>query len=161
MSDWRAIALTLTIVTTGLSAGVLAAFGYAVMPGLNRAGSQVAIPAMQRMNVAIINPLFLVIFFGGVVFGSVSLWAYWNDGLRWWILAAVVLTGAGVVITMAINVPANDGLDAAGDVPAETAAQVWTDFAAVWIRWNIVRAVLTVASFATLVAGLIHTRTGS
>lgn len=150
------IALTLTVVTTGLSAGALAVFGYAVLPGLNRAGPQVAVPAMQRMNVAILNPLFMVIFFGGLVLGLVSLWVYWGSSLRWWLLAAVALTAAGIAITMAINVPANDRLAAAGDVTTATAA--WADFTAIWVRWNTVRAVLTVTSFAVLVAGLIWSR---
>ncbi len=154
----REVALTLTVVTTGLSAGLLCAFGYSVLPGLNRADPQVAVAAMQRMNVAIVNPLFLVIFFGGLVFGALSVWAYWDDGLRWWILAAVILTAAGIAITMTINVPANDRLAAAGEVTAATAPQVWSDFVTVWVGWNIVRAVVTASSLVALVTGLVHTR---
>ena len=72
MNGLKDTLLTLTVVTTGLSAGLLAAFAYAVMPGLDRAGPSVAVPAMQRINVAILNPLFAVIFVGGVVFGALS-----------------------------------------------------------------------------------------
>ena len=39
----RDVLVTLTVVTTGLSAGVLAGFGYAVIPGLTRAGADVAV----------------------------------------------------------------------------------------------------------------------
>ncbi|MDS1115379.1 hypothetical protein RD149_16600 [Gordonia westfalica] len=35
------VLVTLTVVTAGLSAGVLAGFGYAVIPGLTRAGADV------------------------------------------------------------------------------------------------------------------------
>ncbi|MFE0751852.1 DUF1772 domain-containing protein [Gordonia sp. NPDC058843] len=151
----RDVLVTLTIVTTGLSAGVLAGFGYAVIPGLSRVGADVAVAAMQRMNSAILNPLFAVIFAGGVVFGALTVWATWNSGLRWWALAATVLTALGVVITMVVNVPANDRLDAAGDVRGEAAVKVWSQFTAVWVPWNIVRSVLTAAAVAVLVVGLL------
>lgn len=151
----RDVLLTLTIVTTGLSAGVLAGFGYAVIPGLTRAGAEVAVPAMQRMNSVILNPLFAVIFGGGVVFGALGTWAAWDSGLRWWVLAATALTLSGVVITLAVNVPANNRLDAAGDVRGDAADTVWSDFTAVWVRWNIVRAILTTAAAAVLVVGIL------
>ncbi|WP_232715959.1 anthrone oxygenase family protein [Gordonia metallireducens] len=149
------VLVTLTVVTTGLSAGVLAGFGYSVIPGLTRAGADVAVPAMHRMNSAILNPLFAVIFGGGVVFGALSTWATWNDGLRWWVLAATLLTLGGVAITMAINVPANNRLDAAADSRGDEAAQVWAEFTAVWVPWNIVRSVLTTAAVVVLVVGLL------
>ncbi|PKZ63810.1 hypothetical protein CYJ73_19890 [Gordonia terrae] len=38
----RDVLVTLTVVTTGLRAGVLAGFGYAVIPGLTRAGADAA-----------------------------------------------------------------------------------------------------------------------
>lgn len=150
----RDVLVTLTVVTTGLSAGVLAGFGYAVIPGLTRAGADVAVAAMQRMNSAILNPLFAVIFGGGVVFGALTVWASWGSGLRWWVLTATVLTALGVVITMVVNVPANDRLDAAGVVRGDEAVRVWTRFTAVWVPWNIVRSVLTTAAAAVLVVGL-------
>ena len=149
------VLVTLTVVTTGLSAGVLAGFGYSVIPGLTRAGADIAVPAMQRLNSAILNPLFAVIFGGGVVFGALSSWAAWNDGLRWWVLAATLLTLSGVVITMTVNVPANNRLDAAAGARGEEAASVWAEFTAVWVPWDIVRSVLTTAAVAVLVVGLL------
>ncbi|GAB87900.1 anthrone oxygenase family protein [Gordonia rubripertincta] len=149
------VLVTLTVVTTGLSAGVLAGFGYSVIPGLTRAGADVAVPAMQRLNSAILNPLFAVIFGGGVVFGALSSWAAWNEGLRWWVLAATLLTLSGVVITMTVNVPANSRLDAAAGARGEEAASVWAEFTAVWVPWNIVRSVLTTAAVVVLVVGLL------
>ena len=46
--------------------------------------------------------------------GALTVWTSWGAGLRWWVLTATVLTALGVVITMVVNVPANDRLDAAG-----------------------------------------------
>ncbi|WP_074851427.1 anthrone oxygenase family protein [Gordonia westfalica] len=149
------VLVTLTVVTAGLSAGVLAGFGYAVIPGLTRAGADVAVPAMHRMNSAILNPLFAIIFGGGVAFGAFGTWAVWDEGLRWWVLAATLLTLLGVVITMTVNVPANNRLDAAADARGEEAAQAWAEFTAVWVPWNIVRSVLTTAAVAVLVVGVL------
>ncbi len=149
------VLVTLTVVSTGLSVGVLAGFGYSVIPGLTRAGADVAVPAMQRMNTAILNPLFAVIFGGGVVFGALSTWAAWNDGLRWWVLGATLLALLGVVITLTVNVPANNRLDAAADARGDEAARVWTEFTSVWVPWNIVRSVLTTAAVVVLVVGLL------
>ncbi|MDH3016165.1 DUF1772 domain-containing protein [Gordonia alkanivorans] len=155
MDPLQDVLVTLTVVTTGLSAGVLAGFGYAVIPGLTRAGADVAVVAMQRMNTAILNPLFAVIFGGGVVFGALGTWAAWNDGLRWWVLAATLLTLFGIVITMTVNVPANNRLDAAADVHGTEADRVWAEFTSVWMPWNIVRSVLTTAVVVVLVVGLL------
>ena len=151
----RDVMVTLAIVTTGLSAGVLAGFGYAVIPGLTRAGADVAVAGMQRMNSAILNPVFAVIFGGGVVFGALTVWAGWGSGLRWWALAATILVALGVVITVAVNVPANDRLDAAGAVRGDEAVQVWSRFTAVWVPWNIARSVLTTAAVVVLVVGVL------
>ncbi|MGW8814864.1 anthrone oxygenase family protein [Gordonia terrae] len=151
----RDVMVTLAIVTTGLSAGVLAGFGYAVIPGLTRAGADVAVAGMQRMNSAILNPIFAVIFGGGVVFGALTVWTGWGWGLRWWALTATILTALGVVITMAVNVPANDRLDAAGAVRGDEAVRIWTRFTAVWVPWNIVRSVLTTAAVVVLVVGVL------
>ena len=157
MSTVRSVVLVLAIVTSGLTAGLFAAFAYSVMPGLNRAGAQAAVPAMQRINAAILNPVFALIFFGGLLVAALSVWLVWGERLRWWALAAAVLYLLGVLVTMALNVPLNDKLAAAGDSPA-TMAQTWSDFADPWVRWNIVRTVIHLAGFATLVTGLVVAR---
>jgi uncharacterized membrane protein len=74
-----------------------------------------------------------------------------------WTAAAVVLWGIAVVITIVVNVPLNDALKAAGPPDAIT------DLAAVraafdearWRMWNLVRVVLTTASFGLLAWALV------
>ncbi|MEE3849746.1 anthrone oxygenase family protein [Gordonia sp. LSe1-13] len=158
MNILRDIVLVFAITTTGLVAGLLAAFAYAVMPGLQRAGAPAAVPAMQRINDAIINPVFAVIFFGAVGFGIVAVLLWWGDAMRWWLIAGVVLTLMAVVITAAVNVPLNNRLVAAGDVPAADAPTVWADFVGPWVRWNLIRAVIATAGFAVMILGLLQTR---
>ncbi|MYR06970.1 DUF1772 domain-containing protein [Gordonia sp. SID5947] len=158
MSQLRDGILVLTVTAMGCSAGLLAAFAYAVMPGLNRAGAQVAVVAMQRINVAILNPVFGVIFFGGLVFGALGIAMWWQDALRWWLIVAVGLYLVALLITMGINVPLNDRLDSAGAVHVTDAPTVWAEFVRPWVRWNIIRALAAVGGFAVLVAGLVQTR---
>jgi uncharacterized membrane protein len=52
-----------------------------------------------------------------------------------------------LVVTMALNVPLNDRLDAAGSADPAAARAAFED---VWVRWNVVRSVLSVAAFGCL-----------
>ncbi|WAC53930.1 DUF1772 domain-containing protein [Gordonia sp. SL306] len=159
MSQLRDGILVLAVTTVGLSAGLLSAFAYAVMPGLDRAGAQVAVVAMQRINAAILNPVFALIFFGGLVFGVLGIALWWQETtLRWWLIVAVVLYLVALLITMGINVPLNTRLDGAGSVSAADAPTVWEDFVRPWVRWNIVRAFAAVAGFVVMLVGLVQTR---
>ncbi|MFW0794030.1 anthrone oxygenase family protein [Gordonia sp. CPCC 205515] len=156
MTAVRDTVLLVALTTVGLIAGLLSAFAYSVMPGLNRAGAQVAVPAMQRINVAIQNPLFGLILFCSIVFSILAVLLWWREPVRWWLLAGLVLYLVAVLITGLINVPLNDRLDAAGAVTPSNAPTVWTDFVEPWVRWNIIRAVAAVAAFVTMIAGLLQ-----
>ncbi|MXP24001.1 DUF1772 domain-containing protein [Gordonia sp. HNM0687] len=156
MSALRDVLLVLTVVTSGLSAGLLATFAYAVMPGMRRASPLSSVAVMQRINVAIINPLFAVIFFGPLLFGGLGIVFWWDEPLRWWLVAGVGLTVAAVAITMVVNVPLNNRLAAAGTVADGDAPVVWTQFARPWVRWNIIRAVVATAGFVVIVVGLVQ-----
>jgi uncharacterized membrane protein len=54
--SWSGATLVAGTVTTGLMAGLFAAFSYAVMPGLARTDDATFVRSMQRINVAILNP---------------------------------------------------------------------------------------------------------
>jgi uncharacterized membrane protein len=57
-------------------------------------------------------------------------------------------------VTFRVNVPLNDALAAAGpDLAAARAA-----FEGTWVRWTVVRAVLSTGAFGCLVAALAVTR---
>jgi uncharacterized membrane protein len=71
-----------------------------------------------------------------------------------WLGAAFVLYLIAVVITMAVNVPLNDALKAAGD-PARIGdlAAVRQHFnEAKWSAWNLVRTLTATAAFGCLIA---------
>lgn len=145
------------VITTALAAGLYAAFAYAVMPGLAQSGGQHAVAAMRAINVAIINPVFAVIFLGPLIFGGLAVWLSWQDALRWWAVAACALYLLSLLITVAINVPLNNRLADAGQGAAEMAAG-WRDYYVPWVRWNAVRAIIAAAALTTWIVGLIGAR---
>jgi uncharacterized membrane protein len=139
--------LVAAVITNGLMAGLFAAYSYAVMPGLGRAGDRTFVEAMQQTNAAILNGWFGICFGGAVVFAAVAVVLHRGRPGLGWILAGLVLYVAVLVVTFAVNVPLNDALAAAGNAdPAGVRAR----FEGTWVRWNVVRAVLSTGAFGCL-----------
>ncbi|MFI6267299.1 DUF1772 domain-containing protein [Micromonospora zamorensis] len=141
-------------ITSGLMAGLFAAFAYAVMPALRTADDQTFVGVMQRINVAIVNGWFMLSFLGALVFGVLSALLAWRGDGRPalpWIIGGLTLYLAMFVITTAVNVPLNDKLASAGD-PGHIAdlAAVREHFESSWVTWNIVRALASTAAFGCL-----------
>ncbi|WP_328856971.1 DUF1772 domain-containing protein [Williamsia herbipolensis] len=147
--------LVLGVTTSGLVAGLFCAFAYAVMPGLHRTDDRTLVTAMQKINVAIVNPVFLLLFFGGLVVAAAAAWLSRGQSIGPWAIAAAVLYLAGLIITIAANIPLNDRLAAASGIDADSARAA---FETAWVRWNIVRAVLHTAGFVVLATGLVAGR---
>jgi uncharacterized membrane protein len=143
---WSGAALVGAVVTAGLMAGLFAAFSYAVMPGLGRLGDAEFVAAMQRINVAILNGWFGVCFGGALVFSVLAAVLHHGAGRRW-IVAGAVLYVLVLVVTMAVSVPLNDRLAAAGTADPHAAREA---FETAWVRWNVVRTVLNTAAFGCL-----------
>ena len=136
-------------VATGLMAGVYFIYAVAIMPGLRRLDDTKFVAAFQATDRAIINPIFLVAFFAPTALCGITMFTERGEPGYGWIVAALVLNAAIVAITMAVNVPLNDGLKARGDVTgpdATTARQAFRESR--WVAWNWFR---TVANLAALV----------
>ena len=147
--------LLLATLTTGLIAGLFAAFSYAVMPALGRADTRTLVITMQRVNQSILNPLFLFLFFGALVFTVIAGILVWNSSDRAalpWIAAGLVFYVATLAITVAGHVPLNLMLDQAGD-PDQIAdlAALRERFEASWVRLNHVRSVTSTLACASLI----------
>jgi uncharacterized membrane protein len=147
VTGWTTAVLVAAVITNGLMAGLFAAYSYAVMPGLGRAGDRTFVEAMQQTNAAILNGWFGICFGGAVVFAAVAVVLHRGRPGLGWILAGLVLYVAVLVVTFAVNVPLNDALAAAGNAdPAGVRAR----FEGTWVRWNVVRAVLSTGAFGCL-----------
>jgi uncharacterized membrane protein len=156
----RGVALLAAMMTTGLMAGVFFHYANAVMPGLGRADDRTFVGAFQAIDRAIINPLFLAILFGALLFtGLAAALHLGRDGrpVLPWAVAALVLYLAVVVVTLAVNVPLNDAIKAAGDPDriADLAAVRDRFHEARWVRWNLARAVASTAAFGCLAWALV------
>ena len=151
------ISLFVATITMGLTAGVCGLYAYAIMPGLGNTDDRTFVGAFQAIDRAIINPWFMLSFIGALLFTAVS--AFLNPGRRIlpWVLAALVLYVVVFAITVAVNVPMNDALKAAGDpdrIPDPAAVRAAFDEAR-WVAWNLVRTLATTAAFGCLCWALV------
>jgi uncharacterized membrane protein len=121
----------------GLLAGIYAAFLVAVMPALHGQSDEVFTTVMNRLNVVIVNPAFLVLFLGAPLAALVRL--RWENGPLGIVVAATAV--AALVITIAANIPLNDALAAGGSR---------ADFETPWLVWHCLRTATAVAAFAVL-----------
>ncbi|MGW0883429.1 anthrone oxygenase family protein [Streptomyces sp. NPDC002671] len=147
------VLLTATLFT-GLMAGLFAAFSYSVMPGLARSSDRTLVEAMQGINKAIINPVFMLPYMGSIPLIGLAVFLAWRGHGRSalpWLIAALVLYLVAFMVTGSVNVPLNNHLADAGDPDhIRNLAAVRADFEHKWVTWNIVRALLHSAAFACL-----------
>jgi uncharacterized membrane protein len=159
LTEYRGGVLVVATLTVGLMAGVFGLYAHTIMRGLGNTDDRTFVGAFQEIDRAIINPIFMLTFLGALVTTGVVALLYWRDGgsVRPWVVAAFVLYLAVFVITIAVHVPLNDDIKAAGD-PDRIG-----DLAAVrdafhenrWVAWNVVRTVLNTVAFGCLAWALV------
>ena len=140
----------------GLIGGVFFAFSAFVMKALDRLPPPQGIAAMQSINVAVINPLFLLPFLGTAVACAVlavsSVLRWQRPGATSLFLGSVLYLAGTVLVTMVCNVPRNEALAAVGPASAEAAVR-WR-YVAGWTAWNHVRTAAALAASALLTISL-------
>ena len=157
----RTISLAAATVVTGLMAGLFFAYSCSVMPGLAAVDDRTFVGTMQSINRRILNGWFLSAFLGAalLIALAVALHLTVRGPVLAWTVAALVLYGATLLITMRFSVPLNDRLDAAGPVDRiADLGSVRAAFETTWVRWNLARTVTNVAAFACLVGALLSGR---
>jgi uncharacterized membrane protein len=149
------IILGITALTTALMSGLFYAFSWAVMPGLKRLPDATYIAAMQSINRAIQNPVFLAAFLGAALLLPLSTYLEYTHSkpvsLRFWLLlvaSAVYIIGV-IGVTMGGNVPLNETLDAF-DVQSASVSDVANHRRAFEVLWSQFHTVRTGASFLTI-----------
>jgi uncharacterized membrane protein len=158
---FRGAVLIAATITTGLVTGVFFAYANSIMPGLRTTDDRTFVSAFQALDRAIINPLFMVCFFGALVLTGLAAALQFgadNRAVLPWGLAAFVLYLAAVVITSAVNVPLNDAIKAAGDPDGiDDLAAVRRRFnEGKWAAWNVVRTLVSTAAFGCLAGSLVE-----
>lgn len=162
MELFRGVSLVLATVATGLLAGLFFTFSIAVMPGLSASDDRTYVGAMQSINRSILNGWFALASLGALLLTILALVLHLRaDGHKAlpWIIVGLVLYVAAWIITMAINVPLNNQLEAAGNGNVNQIADlsaVRAQFEGSWIRWNHVRMLLNMAALASLSWALVQ-----
>lgn len=139
------------LVAAAISGGAFFAFSNFVMPALSKLPAPDAVSAMQAINRAAPNPLFVAAIVGAGVVGIpvvISEFGNLGEANAGYVLAGVVLSLTAFAITMALNVPKNTTLDRL-DPDGSTTAAYWIDYLASWTRANTVRTLSSLASTAS------------
>jgi len=135
----------------GIVGGVFFAFSTFVMQALAQVSASCGVAAMQRINVVVLNPLFLGVFIGSAVLSPaciVTAFLPWNAPRSPLLFGAGVLYLAGTfLVTMAFNVPRNNRL-ARLDSQSSEGSSFWPIYVREWSNWNHVRTAAAIASAA-------------
>lgn len=152
MNGLRVASLMAALMTTGLMAGVYGIYSNAFMPGLAKTDDKTFVGAFQAVDRAIVNPLFLLLgFLGAAVFTVLAALLSLKEKALPWIAVAFALYLITMILTIAVNVPLNDALKAAGDPSTIDVAAARAAFnESKWVAFNLVRTLLALVSFGLL-----------
>lgn len=149
----RLVLLATAVIIAGLIAGLFFGWLVSVIPGLGKTADRTYIETMQSINVAIVNPFFVIPFMiTPVVLAGSAIAEYraGNQRRSWFLGVAAATYVVGVLgVTVGGNVPLNDALDgfdlSASDDGA--AAVRRTTYEDPWNRWHLGRTIASVLAF--------------
>jgi uncharacterized membrane protein len=141
----------------GLMAGVFFAFSAFIMRALAKLPVGHGIAAMQSINVAVINPLFLGIFMGTAALCTllvvVGLARWGARGSLWLIAGGLSYLIGTFLVTMLCNVPLNNAL-ARVNADDPRASTLWSGYVRRWSAWNHLRTAAALAALAAFFLAL-------
>jgi len=147
--------------TSGATAVVYVNFSARVMPSLGRMANAAGITRMQGFNRTAEQGPFMLCFFGAALAGGYLIYRVVRGDRS---TADLLLAAggaaylAGLLLTIAYNVPLNDKL-ATLDPHAASSVAFWRDYLSGWTTANTVRAGLSAMATALLISGLVVTLT--
>ncbi len=158
---FKYIAMTVLVFLTGLSAGLCFTWTNAITPGIGRLDDMSYLMSFQQMNRSIINPMFIITFFGPSILGIISLIVFRgaSKAIIWVLIVAIAIYFLGVVlVTIFGNVPLNNilettELNSANRIDLKTLRDL---FEVKWNRLHVIRTISAVVSFLLLIISLIQ-----
>ena len=153
MDQFIPVVGTMALLGCALVGGIFFAFSSFIMKALARVPSPEGIGAMQSINVVVLNPSFLSVFFGTAVLslgaGGLSLAGWGRPSASFFLGGAIFYLVGTFLVTVVGNVPLNDQL-AAVSATDPGARDVWERYLGRWTMWNHVR------TAAAMVAALLY-----
>ncbi|NJL38595.1 MAG: DUF1772 domain-containing protein [Leptolyngbyaceae cyanobacterium RM2_2_4] len=155
--QWSFAVKLFSVLGCGLVAGIFFAFSTFVMKALAHLQPAQGITAMQSINITVINPWFLVAFFGTAVtclLLTISSLLKWHQpGAVFLLIGSLLYLIGTVLVTIAFNVPLNDALAIANPNSPES-ADLWARYLTNWTVWNHVRTIAALAAATLLTIAL-------
>ncbi|CAN5831976.1 hypothetical protein BH11BAC7_BH11BAC7_06390 [soil metagenome] len=155
----------ITILFSGLIAGLLFSYSCSVNSGLKVLPDGVYLKAMQSINAAIQNPYFFLCFMGLLFLFPVYAWLVYAQQDKtsfYFVLAAAAIYFSGVfAVTVFGNVPLNELL-AKFEIASASAADISSmrsDFEAHWNTFHLVRTIAAVISFSLTILTVLKLNT--
>ncbi|WP_280453620.1 DUF1772 domain-containing protein [Nocardia brasiliensis] len=149
-----AIALVFALIATGLLAGVYYGYATSVMIALGKFDDKTYVEVLNKINVVIVNPVFMLSFLGSVGFSIISALFFLRSDLRpvlVWICIGIALNILSLIVSGVFNIPLNNDMATADNAtgPIDYAG-LRQAFEFPWITWNIVRALINTTAVGVL-----------
>ena len=159
LQNLQFLLMLLTAIASGLSAGIYFTFSNFVIKGLAQRPAAQGIAAMQAINITVINPGFMLVFFGTglacIILMIVLLFEPQHYANFYWLGGTLLYLIGTLAVTMFRNVPLNNELAIA--VPdTEEAAQLWEKYLIDWTFWNHIRTITGAIATALLILSLCY-----
>lgn len=150
------ICFFIALLLVALMAGLFFSFSVAVTRGLQQLDDKSYLRAMQKINKAILNPVFLLCFLGAPVFliaTTVLRFIADHRLFMWMVVISLVYIGGVFMVTMFCNVPLNNYLEQQeiDQLDGEAARAARSRFETPWNRYNHIRTLFSILTCALLV----------
>lgn len=150
--------IVLATIGCGLVAGIFFAFSSFVMTALGRIPAAQGIAAMQSINITVINPGFMLAFFGTALLclalAGMAFISWGQPGSALIVTASLLYLLGCIGVTMVCNVPLNNLLAVTKPDTPEAHA-LWSRYLREWTRWNHVRTVAPAVSAILFIFALL------
>lgn len=145
-----------TILLTGIMAGFFFAYSYNVNIAFEGLNASTYAEAMQRINVAVRNPVFFAVFFPAVLVPALAVILSWRryQSLPFWLFLAgfVVYFVGSFLVTAQINLPLNAYLESWS---IQSPPPDWDETRRSWNQANLVRTWASIIAFACYLLALV------
>lgn len=151
----------ITVLFSGLIAGLLFSYACSVNLGLHHLGDPEYVKAMQGINIEIQNFYFFTVFMGLLLLLPFSTWLSFSITYKapfyLWLLASIIYFAGVFGITLFGNVPLNNQMAVINlsTVNSETLSAFRHHFESSWTSYHMIRTVASIISFILTIIAIL------